>query len=179
MKKSNIVLGLSIGFAILAVISCFINISIQTIVTLSICSLLFTAAQTIQSFVSESDEETQKKYDCFKELGNFKIDEKLDYVYKKYSHVWFSDKKRKYLIILGNILEIFAFIILLLGLIIPISIFEYKWITDLCTFLSFSLLFLNIWLVEKIKSRASSWCDIKFINMFLKENKDTEDENNG
>ena len=82
MKKSNIALGMSIGFVFLAIISCFIDISVQVITTLSLCSLLFTVSQTIQSFITEYDEEQRHKFDLFKTMGTFQVDEKWEMVYK-------------------------------------------------------------------------------------------------
>ena len=105
MKKGNIALGLTIGFAILGVISCFFGVSVQILTTLSICSLLITISQTLQSLITIRDEEEKEKFDCIKKMGNFQFDEKWDYFYKKYWHFWNNDKKAKILKIIGNIIS--------------------------------------------------------------------------
>ena len=179
MKKGNIVLGMSIGFIVLAIISCFVKISIQIITTLSICSLLFTVAQTIQSFISECDEENLQKFELFKDMGNFQLDKKWEFMYKKYLPIWVNDKKQKMMKTTSNILEIIAFIILLLGLIVPLRWFEHEWVNNLCTFLSFGFLFFSIWLIEMVRKRAELWGELRLMNMLLKSNNETEDENNG
>ena len=97
MKKGNIALGLTIGFAALGVISCFFGVSVQILTTLSICSLLITISQTLQSLIAIRDEEEKQKFDCIKKMGNFQIDEKWDFFYKKYLHFWNNDKKSCFL----------------------------------------------------------------------------------
>lgn len=179
MKKSNILLGMCISFIFLAIISFFVKISAQIITTLSICSLLFTAAQTIQSFLTECDKENRQKFELFKDMGNIHIDKKWDYIYKKYLPLWIDDKKQKHMKSASNILEIIAFIILLPGLIVPLSCFEYEWVNDFCTFLSFSFLFLSIWLVEKVRNRAELWSEIQLMNMLLENNNEMEGKGDG
>lgn len=169
MKKSNIALGMSIGFGILAVVSCFVNISIQVITTLSLCSLLFTIAQTIQSFITEYDEEQRHKFDLFKTMGNFQVDDKWDLVYKKYWSIWTDDKKQKRIRHASNIVEVSAFVVLLIGLIVPIKWFEYEWVGNLCTFLSFGFLFFSVWLVGFVRNRTELWTELRMLNMLLKD----------
>lgn len=169
MKKSNIALGMSIGFGILAVISCFVDVSIQVITTLSLCSLLFTIAQTIQSFITEYGEEQRHKFDLFKTMGNFQVDDKWDLVYKKYWSIWTDDKKQKRIRLASNIVEASAFVVLLIGLIVPIKWFEYEWVGNLCTFLSFSFLFFSVWLVGFVRNRTELWTELRMLNMLLKD----------
>ncbi len=168
MKKSNIALGITISFAALGIISCFFEISVQILTTLSICSFLITIAQTLQNFITIRDEEEQKKFDCVKQMNNFKFDEKWDYFYKKYWHFWNNDKKAKILKVVGNMLEVFSVMVLLLGLIVPLKIFEYEWVSNLFTFLSFSFLFFSIWLVGIIKDRINLWNELLAMAMLLK-----------
>ena len=169
MKKSNIALGMSIGFVFLAIISCFVDIPVQVIATLSLCSLLFTVAQTIQSFITEYDEEQRHKFDLFKTMGTFQLDEKWEMIYKKYWPIWTDGKKQKCIRLASNIVEILAFIVLLLGLIVPIKWFEYEWVGNLCTFLSFSFLFFSVWLVGVVRNRTEMWTELRMINLMLKE----------
>ena len=176
MKKGNIALGLTIGFAALGVISCFFGVSVQILTTLSICSLLITISQTLQSLITIRDEEEKKKFDCVKKMGNFQFDEKWDYFYKKYWHFWNNDKKAKILKIIGNIVEVISVVILLLGLIVPLKMFEYEWVSNLCTFLSFSFLFFSIWLVGIIKDRINLWNELLVMSMLLKETNSTDTE---
>ena len=79
-------------------------------------------------------------------MGNFQIDEKWDFFYKKYLHFWNNDKKAKVLKIISNIVEVISVVILLLGLIVPLKMFEHEWVSNLCTFLSFSFLFFSVWI---------------------------------
>ena len=170
MKKSNIALGMGIGFVLLAIISCFMDISVQVLTTLSLCSFLLTISQTIQSFISECDEEQRQKFDLIKTMGNFQIDEKWQMVYKKYLSIWTEGKKEKYIRLTSNIVESLAFVVLLLGLIIPISWFEYEWVGNLCTFLSFAFLFFSVWLAGVVRKRTEMWTELQMINLMLKDN---------
>ena len=176
MKKSNVSLGMSIGFTVLAIVSCFVEIPVQIVTTLSICSLLFTAAQAIHSFISECDEENMEKFELFKDMGNFKIDKKWDFVYKKYLSLWTNNKKQKAIEIISNIMEILAFIILLFGLIVPLKWFEKEWVSNLCTFMSFGFLFFSIWLVEIVKKRTKVWNELRLMYMLLKDNSENSEE---
>ena len=183
MKKINFALGVGIGFVALAIASLLFNIPVQVITTLSICSLFLTIAQTIQSFIDVRDKEEQQKFDCFKDFGNFQIDEKWDYIYKKYLHIWTNNKRVKLIKITSNVLEIASIVILIFGLSIPLTFFEQEWVSNFCTLLSFALLFFNIWLVGIVKNRIELWNEIRLINMLLKnnnpDNKEIKEQNNG
>ena len=170
MKKINFALGIGIGFVALAVVSLFFNIPVQVITTLSICSLFLTIAQTIQSFIDVRDKEEQQKFDCFKDFGNFQIDKKWDYLYKKYLHIWTDNKRVKVIKITSNVLEIASIVVLILGLSIPLNFFEQEWVSNFCALLSFALLFFNIWLVGIVKNRIELWNEVRVINMLLKDN---------
>lgn len=78
MIKNNMPLGICAGFVILAFCSCFFEVPTQTITTLSICSLLFTISQALQSFLTMRDEELKTRFDANKILNNVDIDEKLE-----------------------------------------------------------------------------------------------------
>ena len=69
---------------------------------------------------------------------------------------------------MGNILEGLSVVVLLVGLIVPLKIFEYEWVSNLFTFLSFSFLFFSIWLVGIIKDRINLWNELLAMSMLLK-----------
>lgn len=170
MKKSNIVFGMGIGFVLLSIFSCFVDISVQAITTLSLCSLLLTIAQTIQSIVSEYDEEQRQKFDLIKSMGNFQVDEKWAMIWRKYWPTLTDEKKQKFIRLTSNIVEVLAFVVLLLGLVIPIKWFECEWIGNLCTFLSFAFLFFSVWLAGIVRNRTDRWAELRMINLMLKDN---------
>lgn len=176
MNKSNLALGISIGLIVLAAVSCFVEISAQVLTALSISSLLFTASQTMHSFLATKSEENQKIFEMFKSAGQIQLDEKWDLFYKNYLDLWSNGKKEKTIKVVGNILEIIACTILIVGLAVPIKIFNDAWIGELCTYLSFGILFLSIWIMEFSRRKIKLWGELQVFSILFKDNTAVEDD---
>ena len=175
MIKNNMPLGICAGFVILAFCSCFFEVPTQTITTLSICSLLFTISQALQSFLTMRDEEFKTRFDANKILNNVDIDEKLELLFKHYFTLVSPNKKVKAIRIISYGFEILGIAILIVGLTVPIDIFTNAMISNICTFLSFAFLFLSIWVMDLIKNRIQIWNDLKLFAVLFK--KDSAENN--
>lgn len=183
MKKSNIVLGLACGFFLVALLSFYIDISVQVITTLSISSLLFSIAQAIQGFLSEKKNEHKAMLEAFDQVANMNITKDWMLFYKKYVPELNAGKKEKMLKIISTIIECTSIVVLVCGLVIPLPIFENQKIGTFCTVSSFSAIFLSIWLTTIIHNKLQMWDDIILFSMLFNRGENTncisEDTDNG
>lgn len=168
MKKNNIILGLACAFFALSVASLFISISIQVITTLSICSLLFSIAQAIQSYMSEKGKEDSAMFDAVVELGNVEITDDWKLMFKNHLSWFKTGKKEKRLSIISLIIECASIIVLVCGLVIPIPFFNNEKIGTACTVGSFSAIFFSIWLTGIIRSNAKQWNELQMFGIAQK-----------
>ena len=106
------------------------------------------------------------------------MDEKSELFFLQYLYEFASGKKEKWMKRTSSTLEVFAFIILILGLTVPIKIFDYEWVGEICTFLAFEILFFNIWLMEFSRNRIRQWSELQMFNMLFKDSASGE-ENGG
>lgn len=169
LKQNNISLGLGIGFVILAVLCLFFEISPQILATISLCSLLFTVSQTIQNFLSFKEKESETKIDVMSKVQKCDMDERWILFAQRYSHLFLSSKNEHYLKKIGEALEIASFIVLICGFVIPIKALENTSLGNLCTLLSFGLLFFSIWMVEISRSEIQKWKEIKLFCLLLED----------
>ena len=171
MKKNSIVFGLACGFMILAVVSVFVNISVQIITTLSICSLLFSLSQAIRSFLDEKSQEYMAQMEAYGEMGNVDIPKEWKLMLKKYSPQFFNNKKTKIMNCVSNIVECSAVVVLICGLALPLQIFANEKIASICTICSFAMIFFSIWLVGIVQTRLQQWQDIQMFVMMQNQGK--------
>lgn len=177
MKKNNIILGLACAFLVLAVASLFITISVQVITTLSICSLLFSIAQVIQSYIDEKGTEEKAKFDALVELNNIEIDDDWKLMFKNHLPWLKTDKKEKTLRIISCVIECASVVVLVCGLVVPLSVFENEKIGTACTIGSFSAIFLSIWLTGIIRSNTKQWNELQMFGIAQrKDKKDIEEK---
>lgn len=169
LKQNNISLGLGVGFIVLAIYAYFFEISPQILVTISLCSLLFTVSQTIQNFLSIKEKESETKIDVMSKVQKCDMDEWWMLFAQKYAHLFLSTKNERYLKKIGEMLEIASFVVLICGFVIPIKAFENTALGNLCTLLSFGLLFFSIWLVEISRGEIQKWKEIKLFFLLLEE----------
>lgn len=173
MKQNKIALYLFVSFAALAVISFFIKISQQTLVMISVSSLVFTAAQTLQSYISLKNEDTETQIEIFNTVGDFNLDTPQLIMMKKYAQWFSSPKKVKILNASTTVLECVAVLALFIGIIVPMPFFENENLSVFATILSFAFLFLSVWLVEKYTVRKSEW---EFIQLIYEATKNSAKE---
>lgn len=184
MNHNNIPLGICIGFILLGICSFFFKISIQIVTVISISSLFFTISQTIESFLSLKNEENKYKFDLTNMINHFNIDEIWMMFVKRYAPFFSTTKMKKFLKFISNLLELLAIIILIIGFVIPIKLFNNESIGSFFTLVSFGILFLNIWLIEKFKVSNELFYEMYLFSILLNNNyvdntccKENENEN--
>lgn len=171
MKKNNIILGLACAFLVLSVISLFVSIPVQVITTLSICSLLFSIAQAIQSYIDEKGTADKAMFDAAVELGNVEIPDEWKLMFKNHLSWFKPDNKEKTLVIISRIIESASIVVLICGLVIPLRVFENEKIGTACTIGSFSAIFLSIWMTGIIRSNAKQWNELQMFGIAQRRDK--------
>lgn len=174
MNKNNIVLGLACGFFALAVLSLFMDISVQIISTLSICSLLFSVAQALQSFLNEREKENKALFEAIDQAGNMNIPKENMLFIQKYFSDFITDKKTKAFKIITDGLECLSIIILICGLVIPMPFLQNERTGTFCTIGSFSAIFVSIWLVAKVHIRLQKWNDVQLFSLMINQNREND-----
>lgn len=77
MRKNNIALYIAIGLTGLSIISVWVCINQQIASSLSLATLLFTIAQTIESKANYMDEDMQNAMDIANRVGNFNFNDEM------------------------------------------------------------------------------------------------------
>ena len=82
MRKNNIALYIAIGLSGLSIVSLLVCINQQITVSLSLATLLFTIAQTIESKANYMDEDMQNAMDVANKVGNFNFNDEMMVFFK-------------------------------------------------------------------------------------------------
>lgn len=173
MKRRSMSIYISIGLVGLFIASVFVQIEPQVIMGLSVATLLFTIAQTLDSQISFWNEDLQNQVDAYNNIGDFNLSPKNLLFIKIASKYQNPPKKQKTINCFAAILYGVAFVILFLAFVVPINISEK--IGTSVTILSSSLLFLSIWLIDKQQERKLQWIEIQLAAMLLKDNSNQTD----
>lgn len=184
MNKKNVVLGFAVGFLILAVFSLFVVVPTQILTVLSLCSLLLAFAQTFENNLAMEDEEQKKKVDALNQANNLNLSNDFLFFLKKYNQELFPTTKSKINQFAAKVLVCGAIAVLVVGLVIPIEMFEIEYISRASTIGSFGFLFLSIWQIEKSKEKIQSWDAIQLLGIILQNTEpdvtqEQEDNSNG
>lgn len=169
MKTNNSAIGISIGFFALAILSFWTNVSIQNISVFSLCSLLFSIAQALESYINSKASESKAMIRAMDKLSNWNLTEVWKFIYEEYSYPYNAGRKDRILLYTSNIVECASFVVLILGLTRPISLFEHEEIGTFCTIASFSILFFSFWLVGRVEKNSQMWKDLTLIGMLLQQ----------
>lgn len=97
MRKNNIALYIAIGLAGLSISSLWFCLDQQVTASLSIATLLFTIAQTIESEANYMDEDTQNAVDVANRVGNFNFNEEMMMFFKTLMKYDTSNIKKKWM----------------------------------------------------------------------------------
>lgn len=168
MRKNNIALYIAIGLAGLSISSLWFCLDQQVTASLSIATLLFTIAQTIESEANYMDEDTQNAVDVANRVGNFNFNEEMMMFFKTLMKYDTSNIKKKLMERVATITNCVAFIVLFVGFTIPIQI-PYQ-ISTAVSILSTALLFLSIWLFNKQQQRKEQWNEVLMLSLISKKN---------
>lgn len=172
MKKENILLGICIAFGLLGLLSVWVDISIQMQTTLSIFSLLFTIAQALQNIISRKQAVYEKTLETLNVTTNSNIDPLQLQMFCKWFPSSQNSKWDTFFTQSGNITEILAYVILILGLSVPLPFFDNAKISTTFSLLSFSVLFLSILLNDIYEKRIKKWNDIQIFGNLIKQASD-------
>lgn len=165
MNKENVILGFSIGFFILATISFFVDISTQILTVLSLSSLLFSFAQIFENRLLIKDEERKTQLDTLNQSKGLNLSNETLSFLKKYHQELFPSPKVRNNQIIVKILECISISILVIGLSIPVQIFENESIARASTIGAFGFMFLNMCQIEKSRKKSQ---DLEYIQLFSK-----------
>ena len=165
--RTNSALGFSVSFFALAILSTMIDVSVQILSILSLCSLLFAISQAIDSFVNKRASEYKAMIGAIDKLGNWNLTEVWRFIYEEYSYPYNAGWKDKIILHIAGVVECLAYIVLILGLVMPIPIFENERIGTICTISSFSILFFSFWLSAKSEKNSQLWKDLTLVGMLL------------
>lgn len=166
MRKNNIALYIAIGLAGLSIISFWFSINQQTATSLSIATLLFTIAQTIESKANYMDEDMQSAVDVANRVGNFNFDDEMMVLFKTWMKYDTSNVKKKWMERVVIVINCAAFIVLFVGFAIPIQIPSQ--LSTAVSILSTALLFLSIWFVDKQQQRKEQWNEVLMLSLIGK-----------
>lgn len=166
MRKNNIALYIAIGLAGLSIISFWFSINQQIAASLSIATLLFTIAQTIESKANYMDEDMQSAVDVANRVGNFNFDDEMMMLFKTWMKYDTSNVKKKWMERVILVINCAAFIVLFAGFAIPIQIPSQ--LSTAVSILSTALLFLSIWFVDKQQLRKEQWNEVLMLSLIGK-----------
>ena len=176
MKRNDIPLCLAVGFFALAIVFLFFDISNQVLISLSLSSFFYTLAQSFKNYVDLRNEELKSQLDTFNSVGGFNMNPVQLLLMKRYALGLVDSKKEKRANIVSVIFECMAFAVLLVGLTIPLPLFQLEKISDIASILSFGFLFLSMWLSERYSERKSQWEDIQLVNTVFPPQEPTKTE---
>ena len=111
MRKNNLALYIAIGLAGLAVISLRTCINQQITTSLSIATLLFTIAQTVESKENYMDEDMQNAVDVANKVGNFNYNDEMMMFFKTWMKYDASNTKKKWMERTVIVINCVAFIV--------------------------------------------------------------------
>lgn len=168
MKKSNIILGIGIGFIVLGVVAIIVDIPTQTLTILSICSLMFSVAQTLHSYISLKSESNKKMVEAFNSMQSYALDEKVLLFFKKYIDQFTQGRKEKTIEMAGNALEAIACVVMVAGIAIPIPWFEGETVSRICSFFSFGSIFISMWLLGLAQKKVYEWEEMQLFALLFK-----------
>lgn len=166
MRKNNIALYIAIGLTGLSIISLLVCINQQITASLSIATLLFTIAQTIESKANYMDEDMQNAMDIANKVGNFNFNDEMMVFFKTWMKYDTSNVKKKWMERAVTAINCVAFMVLFVGFAIPIKIPDQ--LSTAVSILSAALLFLSIWLVDKQQQRKEQWNEVLMLSMIGK-----------
>ena len=173
MRKNDIALHISIGLACLAILSLFIQISQSILAAISIATLLFTIAQTIDAHLGSAFDDTKESMDVMKQFGSIEMSDE-EYAFWKVVLKYDESNKKKGIRWISAALNCLAFAVLFIGLVVPITIPEN--IGAAVAILSAALLFFSLWLLEKQKRRKEQWEELKMLGLAMHHKDNTEPE---
>lgn len=183
MKSENVALGFAVGSFFLAILSFFLPISVQILTTFSAFSMLFSLSQALRNYLKEKGTEHKAQFDAYSKVGNVNMDEATMLLFRKYPDSFIPNKCEKRLKWVANIVECLSFAVFILGLVIPIPFFNNPHIGTTCTILSFTFLFVSIWLVGYVQERSRQWEDIQIYAMLMQNQSNTaisvQEDNHG
>lgn len=163
MKRNDIALYVCIGLIALAAASFLFNIKSSIIASISIATLVFTFAQTIEAFISYREENLRRSLEVNNKTKVISLTETqmmLMDVFIKYMN---PDKKQRTAKVIATVLYIIAFVILFLGFVVPVTIDER--ICSAVTILSAAMIFFSMWLAELNIRKAEQWNEILKLNL--------------
>ena len=166
MRKNNLALYIAIGLIGLAIISLGTCINQQITASLSIATLLFTIAQTIESKENYMDEDMQNAVDVANKVGNFNYNDEMMMFFKTWMKYDTSNTKKKWMERTVIVINCVAFIVLFVGFAIPIQIPSQ--LSTAVSILSTALLFLSIWFVDKQQKRKEQWNEVLMLSLIGK-----------
>lgn len=166
MNKENVILGFAVGFLVLSAVSLFTEISTQILAVLSLSSLLFAAAQIFENNLAITSEERKMQLDELNQNKELDLDAETILFLKKYHQELFPTKKAKADQIIAKALECASIIILVVGLTVPLQMFNNESISRASTIGAFGFVFLNMWQMEKSRKKFQ---DLEYIQLFREE----------
>lgn len=176
MKPKNVALCLFVSFCVLAICAALFDLPKRVLVAISVSSLIYTFAQTLKSDLELRVEETKTQVDAFNIVGDMNLTPAWIMFMKRYARWLNPSKLSKAIDKIIVVLECVSFVVLLVGFVVPIPFLESGKISDVASVLSFALLFLSVWQVEKYAERKSQWEDIQLFSMALKDSSQTIDK---
>lgn len=166
MRKNNIALYIAIGLSGLSIVSLLVCINQQITVSLSLATLLFTIAQTIESKANYMDEDMQNAMDVANKVGNFNFNDEMMVFFKAWMKYDTSNIKKKWMERAVIAINCVAFMVLFVGFAIPITIPDQ--LSTAVSILSTALLFLSIWLVDRQQQRKEQWNEVLMLSLIGK-----------
>ena len=166
MRKNNIALYIAIGLSGLSIVSLLVCINQQITVSLSLATLLFTIAQTIESKANYMDEDMQNAMDVANKVGNFNFNDEMMVFFKAWMKYDTSNIKKKWMERAVIAINCVAFMVLFVGFAIPITIPDQ--LSTAVSILSTALLFLSIWLVDRQQKRKEQWNEVLMLSLIGK-----------
>lgn len=166
MRKNNIALYIAIGLTGLSLISLFTCINQQIAASLSIATLLFTIAQTIEAKANYIDEDMQNAMDIANRVGNFNFNDEMMIFFRTWMKYDTSNAKKRWMERVVIAINCVAFIVLFVGFAIPIKIPDQ--LSTAVSILSTALLFLSIWFIDRQQQRKEQWNEVLMLSLIGK-----------
>lgn len=165
--RNHIALYLFFGFIILSVGAVFFEIPQSAFAAISLSSFFFALAQVGKSYVNYRFDDMKAQLDTYSTTKDINISDMLRLEFKRVLPWIHQNKSVKFLNQLTNAFECGAIIILILGITIPIPVFENKTVKVVSTLLSYACIFLSIWFVEKSAERKDQWENVQMLSLIL------------
>ena len=166
MKRNNMALYMAVGLTGLTIFSFWFCINQQITTSLSIATLLFTIAQTIESRANYMDEDMQNAMDIVNRVGNFNFNDEMMVFFKTQMKYDTSNVKKKWMERVVIAINCLAFMVLFVAFAIPIQIPSQ--LNTAVSILSTALLFLSIWFVDKQQQRKEQWNEVLMLSLICK-----------